>query len=99
MFAVASVFNLMQVGFMAGIARFVADLRAHDRLAELQRTVSSALALMAGLGALAAVISVAVALLGDGLAAGGQGGASRPACRPSGASWSYGCRAWPAPPS
>jgi O-antigen/teichoic acid export membrane protein len=72
MFALGSVFSLLQAGFMAGITKFVAELRAQDRAAELQRTVGAALALMTLLGVLAALISAGIALGADGLAARGE---------------------------
>lgn len=71
-FALASVFSLLQIGFTAGITKFVAELNARGTRAELEALVGSSLALMLLVGLLATGVSVALALGATGLAADGD---------------------------
>jgi O-antigen/teichoic acid export membrane protein len=72
MFTMTIVFSLLETGFSVGVTRFVAQFRARDQRAELNATVGSAVLLMGAAGVLAALVSVAMAYLAPGLAAGGE---------------------------
>ena len=72
MFTIAMTFSLLEIGFSAGVSKFVAELRARGRREELEEVVGSAVVVMAGLGCVALAVTAAVGLLADGLAAAGE---------------------------
>jgi O-antigen/teichoic acid export membrane protein len=72
MFTITTVYGLIEFGFSAGIRKFVAELHAKGRRSELERLVRSAVTIMAAMGLLAALVSAALAVFGQGLAAGGD---------------------------
>jgi O-antigen/teichoic acid export membrane protein len=77
MFAVGTVFTLLQIGCAGGVSKYLAEYRAQHRRADLERTLSAALALLAVGGVLCLAISAAVGFLGEGLAAHGERSAFR----------------------
>lgn len=68
MFTIATVFNLLEVGFHAGVTKVISELRGARRHEEINGTLAAAVALMAVLGVIAFVIAVSLALFGAGLA-------------------------------
>jgi O-antigen/teichoic acid export membrane protein len=68
MFTIATVFNLLEVGFHAGVTKVVAELRGAGRHGDLSGTIGAAVVLMAVLGVVAFAIAVTIALFGADLA-------------------------------
>lgn len=77
MFTLTTIFLMLEVGFSTGVTKFVAQFRAEERRADLQRTVGASVLLMAGLGLAALAVSVALAVFVPGLAADSEVGAFR----------------------
>jgi O-antigen/teichoic acid export membrane protein len=72
MLTVTTVFSLLEVSFSTGVTIHVAELQGSGRAQEAGRAVRSGALLMALLGVVALAVSLAVALLADGLAAPGD---------------------------
>jgi len=68
-FALATVFNLLEVGISAGLIRFVAEHRAAGERAALLAVARAGAVVMASVGLLAAGLAVLAAFALDGLAA------------------------------
>lgn len=66
---IATSYTLLEVAFLDGVAKIVAELRGQNRREELRRTVEVAVVLASACGVLALVIFGALALLATGLAA------------------------------
>jgi O-antigen/teichoic acid export membrane protein len=71
-FALATVFNLLEVGVSGGVVRHVAALRAGGGRDEVVRMYRAGVALLAVVGVLAAASAVLAASVLDGLAAAGE---------------------------
>jgi O-antigen/teichoic acid export membrane protein len=69
MVTVTAVFNLLEYGASAGITKFVAQFHARRERRELEDTLSAAVLVMGLVGLLAGLISVAIGLFAEGLAA------------------------------
>lgn len=69
MFTVTTVFTMLEVGFSAGVTRFVARALAREDRADAERIAQAGVVLMALLGVAALAISVVTAFAADGLAA------------------------------
>lgn len=69
MLTVTAVFNLLEYGVSAGITKFVAQFRARGEQRALEDTLSAAVLVMAAVGLLAGLISVAIGVFAAGIAA------------------------------
>ncbi|MCP9489427.1 MAG: oligosaccharide flippase family protein [Solirubrobacteraceae bacterium MAG38_C4-C5] len=72
MFTVTTIFTMLEVGFSAGITRFVAAALGREAPADAERVARAGVLLMALLGIVALAVSVAIAFAADGLAADGD---------------------------
>ncbi len=72
MFALVSVFSLLQAGTSAGIAKHIAELGGPEQRSERQEMVSSAITLMCAVGLVAALVSAVLSITAGGLAAPGD---------------------------
>jgi O-antigen/teichoic acid export membrane protein len=72
MFTLTTVFSMLEVGFSLGTTKFIAEHRAENRRQEMEATLGASVVLMMGLGLVALVVSVAIALFASGLAAAGE---------------------------
>jgi O-antigen/teichoic acid export membrane protein len=68
----ATVFNLLEVAFSNGIAKLAAELIGRGERRQLRDLLGTAVALAAGLGLLAAALTIAIGLAATGLAASGD---------------------------
>jgi O-antigen/teichoic acid export membrane protein len=71
MYALATVFDGMQSSYSTGVAKIVAELRGSGRRREVLAALATATAFSLALGAAVLAVSVAIALLGDGLSPAG----------------------------
>ncbi len=71
-FTVAAVFDLLELGFSAGVSKLMAELRAEDRRAEQEAALGASIVLMSGLALVGAAVSLAVGFAATGLAADGD---------------------------
>lgn len=69
MFTLTTIFLMLEVGFSAGVTKYVAQFRAEERRAELEATIGASVILMGGLGVVGLAASATFALLAPGLAA------------------------------
>lgn len=77
MFTFTTVFLLITYGFSAAVTKFVAEQRARGEREEVEQTVGASVTLLAALGVGAMVLSVAVGVLFNGLAADAEADAFR----------------------
>jgi O-antigen/teichoic acid export membrane protein len=68
-YTIGSIYLLIESGFARGVSKLVAEQLARGNRDEVSRTIGAAVTLLAGVGVLAAVTSIAVGLLLPGLAA------------------------------
>lgn len=72
MFTITTVFTLVETGVSSGISKYVAEYRARDQGPDLRATIYGGAVLLAAFGALALLVSAAIAFFATGLAASGQ---------------------------
>jgi O-antigen/teichoic acid export membrane protein len=77
LYAVATVFSLVEFGFSTGATKLIAEFRGAEDRGELEEVVGTSVFLMGLMGVLACAIFLAVGLFFDGLAAGGEQDAFR----------------------
>jgi O-antigen/teichoic acid export membrane protein len=77
MLTLTAVFSMVEVGFAAGPTKFIAEHRAKQDRRELEAVVGAAVMIMGVLGLVAFGVSAVIAVLGTGLAAGGEHDAFR----------------------
>ena len=77
MFTITTVFTLVETGVSSGISKYVAEYRAQDRNEDLRTTIYGGAVLLGGFGALALLVSAAIAYFATGLAAADEEGAFR----------------------
>jgi len=70
MYTVASVFELLELGFSAGVTKLSAELRAKGRREELNETVGASVVLLGALGFVGLALCLGLAFLASGLAPG-----------------------------
>ena len=76
-FTIGTIFSLGELGFARGVTKVTAELIGTKRAEELRRTFGVAVALLGGLGVVAAVSAVILGFAATGLAASGQESAFR----------------------
>jgi O-antigen/teichoic acid export membrane protein len=69
---IGTTFSLIELGFARGVSKITADLLARKRRRELDQNVGASVVLFAALGVVAALVLLAVAIFGSGLAAVGE---------------------------
>jgi O-antigen/teichoic acid export membrane protein len=72
MYTITTVWTLIEMGVSSGVTKFVAEFNAKRADAEIRATVHAGVILMALLGLLPLLISVAIGFLASGLAANGD---------------------------
>jgi O-antigen/teichoic acid export membrane protein len=77
MFAITTVFTLVETGVSSGVSKYVAEYRARGRDDDLRATIYGGAVLLGGFGALALIVSAAIAYFASGLAASDEEAAFR----------------------
>jgi O-antigen/teichoic acid export membrane protein len=77
MFTLTTVFNMLEVGFAQGTTKFIAEHRAMGQRRKAEATLGASVVLNIGFGILALALSVLLALVASGLAAGDDRNAFR----------------------
>jgi O-antigen/teichoic acid export membrane protein len=70
MFTLTTIFSMLEVGFSLGATKFIAEHRAQNERRQVEETLGASVVLMGGLGVVALLVSVAIAVFASGLASG-----------------------------